>query len=124
MKIKGDKHDNILRGTAGDDKIIGKCGNDTIMGGGGGIDVMKGGKGRDTFVISPDQMAFIKDFTPGKDRLVIVDEMNPQPSGVTPLDPLDFGSLVSIDNGAVIYDGTPVAVVGYVGMAASDIFLN
>lgn len=123
MKIKGTKKADTLKGTDGDDKIIGKAGDDTIMGG-GGADVMKGGKGRDTFVVSTDQIAFIKDFTPGKDRLVIVDDMNPQPGGLTPLDPLDFGSLVTINNGTAIYDGSPVAVVGYVDITAGDIFLN
>lgn len=123
MKIKGTNKADMLKGTTGDDVINGRGGDDTIMGG-GGADVLKGGKGRDTFVVSPDQMAFIRDFTPGKDRLVIVDELNPQPGGVTPLNPADFGSLVSIHNGTAIYDGSPVAVVKYVDIGAGDIFLN
>lgn len=123
MKIVGTNKANTLKGTPGNDKINGKGGNDTIMGG-GGVDVMKGGKGRDTFVVSADQIVFIKDFTPGKDRLVIVNDLNPQPGGLTPLDHSDFGTLVSIKNGTAIYDGAPVAVVGYVDISAGDIFLN
>lgn len=123
MKIIGTNKDNTLKGTTGDDTIIGKAGDDVIMGG-GGADVMKGGKGRDTFVVSTDEIAMIRDFTPGKDQIVIVDEVAPQPTGVTPLDPLDFGSLVTVANGTLIYDGTPVAVIGYVDVTAGDLFLN
>ena len=124
MKVKGTRQDDHLSGTSGDDVIIGGRGDDVIRSGGGSLDIMKGGKGRDTFVISTDQFALIRDFQPGKDQLVLVDDLSPQPLGVTPLEPSDFGTIVTINNGVVEYQGSPVVAVGHVAVGYDDLFLN
>ena len=123
MKLIGTQKDDYLSGTSGDDVISGGRGDDVIRSG-GGLDILKGGKGRDTFVVSTDQFALIRDFQPGKDQLILVDDLSPQPLGVTPLDPSDFGTLVAIDSGVIEYDGTPVVAIGSVAISTDDLSLN
>lgn len=123
MRINGTGKANTLKGTAGNDNMIGKGGNDTLIGG-GGLDVMKGGKGRDTFVISTDQFALIRDFKPGKDSIVFVDDVTDVGIGVAPLDPSDFGTLVTFSQGVLSHDGAPVVAVGDVPLSYADLFVN
>lgn len=124
MKIIGTKKDDNLAGTTGDDILKGGKGDDFIRSGGDGLDIMKGGDGADTFVVSVDQFVFIRDFEPGKDHLILVDDSNPQPNGATPLDPGDFGPLVTVTNGVIEYQGSPVVAVGDVGVGYGDLLLN
>ena len=124
MKVIGTKRDDFLGGSSGNDVIKGPGGDDFIRSGGDGLDILKGGKGADTFVVNVDQFALIKDFKPGQDQIIPVDELNPQVEGATPLDPADFGTHVNFTNGVIEYNNTPVVAVGGVALSADDLLLN
>ena len=80
--IKGSNEKDKLKGTNGNDKIIGKGGADKIFGNGGddlidpgewekggAPDKIYGGPGADTFVLSDNYWAVLKDFNVIEDRL-------------------------------------------------------
>jgi Ca2+-binding RTX toxin-like protein len=81
--IFGDEGDDVLAGGAALDLLDGGEGEDVLKGGSGddhlvggaGEDWLKGGKGADTFVVTTDNLGqpdFIRDFSPGEDKLEIV----------------------------------------------------
>ena len=69
MKIKGNKKDNELIGTAEDDTIRGKGGNDTIIAK-GGHDTVFGGEGNDVIRVATNTRATI-DAGAGSDTVVL-----------------------------------------------------
>ena len=72
MKIRGTKFADYLIGTDEADTIKGGRGRDVIDGG-DGDNTLIGGKGADTFLLRADAdgISVIRDFQPGKDRIVL-----------------------------------------------------
>ena len=72
MKIRGTKFADYLIGTDEADTIKGGRGRDVIDGG-DGDNTLIGGKGADTFLLRADAdgVSVIRDFQPGKDRIIL-----------------------------------------------------
>ncbi|MFO7853792.1 MAG: hypothetical protein R6V44_00925 [Paracoccaceae bacterium] len=76
-RLEGDRGDDLLVGDRGADALYGGPGDDELYGGpgddrlsgGSGTNRLSGAEGADVFVLSPDGLARIADFEPGRDRL-------------------------------------------------------
>ena len=129
MKIKGTNKPDTLTGTPGDDTIIGKKSGDILFGGfgddhlyggkgndriygGPGDNVLKGGKGSDTFIISDDEFDQIRDFQPGKDKIMLVTDDTWIPTG-----PDNINPYVAYSGDVLSYKGEPVAQVAHLDPA-------
>ncbi|MCK6407323.1 MAG: hypothetical protein L6Q60_15100, partial [Rhodocyclaceae bacterium] len=98
-----------LQGLAGNDTLYGGAGNDTLSGG-VGTDILFGGAGADRFVFNTADALVnadtIDDFIHGTDKIALSKTVFSALSGVVGSNGVDFGSLVTYDNGtgALYYD--------------------
>ncbi|MBF2076837.1 MAG: S8 family serine peptidase [Synechococcales cyanobacterium C42_A2020_086] len=74
-QLAGDAGADVLLGHAGADRLIGGNGRD-LLAGGAGRNQLLGGAEADTFVLSREGLALIRDFQVGQDRLALTSGLN------------------------------------------------
>jgi Ca2+-binding RTX toxin-like protein len=71
--LRGGNGNDVISGGTGNDKLFGQGGDDTLVGD-AGIDQLTGGGGNDIFFLANASVSsrdFVKDFTPGQDRILL-----------------------------------------------------
>ncbi len=146
--ITGSIRDDVLFGTLKDDHIYASFGNDTIFGTAGnnvidggygddilysgtGNDILKGSSGADQFVLTTNPWSnlgqdIILDFTPGEDKILLIDSSIDYSYG--PVGAINQSQLNEINydttTGALSYKGNEIAILLGVSQLTSGDFLT